>query len=72
MRATGVRELMEAGATPDSPQGQAIIARLTAGLADASRIHAYSSSFTLLACIVTGSAVIMVVAVLALRRRRGR
>ncbi len=72
VRATGVRELMEAGATPDSPQGQAIIARLTAGLADASRIHAYSSSFTLLACIVTGSAVIMVVAVLALRRRRGR
>ena len=72
VRATGMRELVEAGATPDSPQGQAIIARLMAGLADASRIHAYSSSFILLACIVAAAAVIMVLAVLALRRRQLR
>lgn len=72
VRATGMRELMEAGAAPDSAQGRAIISRLTAELADAARIHAYSGSFTLLACVLAAVAAVMTLAVLALRRRRQR
>lgn len=72
-RAQAMSALSQAQATPDSDAGQAIVARLTAELADRAQISAYSGGFLLMACILAAVAALLAAlagAVVVLRARR--
>ena len=72
-RAQAMSALSQAQATPDSDAGRAIVARLTAELADRAQISAYSGGFLLMACILAAVAALLAAlagAVVVLRARR--
>ncbi|WP_316670107.1 MFS transporter [uncultured Propionibacterium sp.] len=67
-----VGALTGAGATPDSPAGQSIIARLRDDLASHAQIQAYASGFALMAWMLVGAGALLaaVTAILAVAHRR--